>query len=179
MTTTATTETPLSQPSTTRGSQQQEKMGIDIHKALSILSARSSSSSHNHGHVGHDGNCHNPHHHHLDGQVTTTSGAVSSSDKHACGGGCHGDPIPDNVEGMGQTIDLLATKTKDDASDNKTQSFSEEEEEQEKQRFEQQRRLKRKQQIQDELDQMLTRELLQYVMKTQQERVVAYRDYEK
>ena len=173
--TASTSEIPQSQPITTSisttsdDSQPPEKRGIDIHKALSILSARSTS-SHDHHH----------HNHQNHSQVTTTSGSASSSSNHACSGGCHGDPIPDNVEGMGQTIDMLATKS--DGGDN-SESLKEKEQE-EKQRMQQQQlleeqRLKRKQQIQRELDQMSTRELLQYVMKTQQERVAAYRDYEK
>jgi hypothetical protein len=92
-------------------------------------------------------------------------------DHHGC---CHGAQAPDNSKDMGQTIDMTAP-TPLPASE---EIISEEE--QKKQQEERARRAaRRRQEIHAELERMEVRELLQAVMKAQQDRVAAYRDYER
>lgn len=95
---------------------------------------------------------------------------------------CEGETVPDNAIGMGQTIDLLAptvTDKKSDESSGGSSSIDDQEllEEQRK-KLEEERR-KRRLEIQNELNAMCVRELLQQVMKAQQGRVATYRDYER
>lgn len=90
---------------------------------------------------------------------------------HGHEGCCHGTPAPEDAKGMGQTIDMTAPTPTTPA----TEEFPNEEE----QKKLQEERAKRRQEIHDEMERMTVRELLQAVMKAQQDRVAAYRDYER
>jgi hypothetical protein len=160
-TTNPTPEPPTATPSTHPGFrvyQPQQTMGIDIHKALEILSARSQVSHH--------------HHHHHDPSVGT-----GDSQQQQC---CGSTTISDNTIGMGQTIDLLApTTSKDKKSDESSSTTDDQELLEEQRKLLEEERRKRRLEIQNELNAMSMRELLQQVMKAQQGRVATYRDYER
>jgi hypothetical protein len=162
--------TPTPQPTTTTPSthpvlstrQQQQTMGIDIRKALEILSARSQVSHHHH------------HHHHHNPSVGT--GDSQQQQQQQC---CGGDTVPDNTIGMGQTIDLLAPATTKDNESSTSSRIDDQEVLEEQRKLLEEERRKRRLEIQNELNAMSVRELLQQVMKAQQGRVATYRDYER
>jgi hypothetical protein len=151
-------ESPSQEPSASQHLQQQpqKQKGIDIQQALSILSERS-----------------NP---------------ETSADDHNTSGGCgccHGAPAPEHAKAMGQTIDLLADNSNStkmmvvEEGKETMSSLSKEEQEQEEQRLQEERSKERLAQIQNELNGMSDKELLQAILKAQQDRVATYRDYER
>jgi hypothetical protein len=166
----STNPAPTVPPSTHPGlstHQQQQTMGIDIRKALEILSARSQVSHHHHHH-----------HHHHNPSVGTGDSQQQQQQQQCCGG----DTVPDNTIGMGQTIDLLAratTKDKKSKESSTSSSIDDQEVLEEQRKLLEEERRKRRLEIQNELNAMSVRELLQQVMKAQQGRVATYRDYER
>jgi hypothetical protein len=104
-------------------------------------------------------------------QALTILSARTEDPKHTHNhdGCCHGARAPENAKDMGQTIDMV-TPTPLPASEDIPN-----EEEQKKL---QEERARRRQEIHSALERMKVRELLQAVMKAQQDRVAAYRDYE-
>jgi hypothetical protein len=155
----ATAESPSQQPSASPQQQKQHQKGIDIQQALSILSERSNAE---------------------------TSADAHNSDSTSGGCGCcHGAPTPEHAKTMGQTIDLLAenNSTKmmvvEEEDQEATSSLSKEEQEQEEQRLQEERSKERLAQIQKELNGMSDKELLQAILKAQQDRVATYREYER
>jgi hypothetical protein len=95
--------------------------------------------------------------------------ADSSSSKAEDGCGCHGTKPPENAKNMGQKIDLLARK--ETGNEQEEQKISEEKIQQE--------RAKRHEEIQKELNNMGNSELLQALLKAQEDRVKAYQEYER
>jgi hypothetical protein len=89
---------------------------------------------------------------------------------HEYDGCCHGARAPENAKDMGQTIDMTAPTPVPAPEDIPN-------EDEEKKR--QEERVRRRQAIHAELERMKVKELLQAVMKAQQDRVMAYRDYER
>lgn len=89
---------------------------------------------------------------------------------HGHDGCCHGARAPENAKDMGQTIDMAAPTPlpapEEIMIEEEQQKLGEE-------------RARRRQEIHVELERMKVRELLQAVMKAQQDRVAAYRDYER
>lgn len=121
--------------------------GIDIRQALEILSARSTSGDDHH------------HHHH-------PSAAAAAA------GGCshiHPQEVPANAKSMGQTIDLLRENNITDSA--VVQQAQEAEALQNKV---QEERAQRKQELEQKIQSMTVKELLQSVLEAQQERVRTY-----
>jgi predicted DNA binding CopG/RHH family protein len=100
--------------------------------------------------------------------------ADSSSSKAEDGCGCHGTKPPENAKNMGQKIDLLPGKQ--EGNEEEEQKILEEKVEQERA---QQERAKRHEDIRKELNNMGNPELLQALLKAQEDRVAAYREYER
>jgi len=139
-------------------SSSQNKEGIDIRKALEILSARSSS-GHDHPHDGQ---------HNDENQLAGDS--IDSNNQTQCA--CHKDrSAPADGKNMGQVIDLDATASSEVVSQqHKTLEAV-------KQQLAQERS-QRQAEIEKRFNSMTTRELLQAVLETQQQRVVTYRTYD-
>jgi hypothetical protein len=135
---------PLATPSSGRPLE-----GIDIRKALEILSSRN---SHDHSHS-HDHRSHQP------------------------GPGCQVN-APEEAQSMGQTIDLNQESISSEEQAQKeveeiSHSIEEKREELE------QARLNRETEIRAKIESMSVRELLHAVMEAQEGRVLAYRDYDR
>lgn len=127
--------------------QQSQQKGIDIHQALSILSARSSGPSESRP----DGGC-------------------------DC---CHGSHVPEDAKSMGQTIDMLApTSTTTPPSGNETEGESSSIPS-DATTLLQKERTERLEKIRQQLLTMTDKELLQAVIKAQEDRVTTYREYER
>ncbi len=80
-------------------------------------------------------------------------------------GFCQGSQIPESAKTMGQTIDMFASGAKEDEMHDDNRLVDE--------------RTERLSKIRVELDAMTDRELLQTVLKTQEDRVATYREYER
>ena len=161
--TTSAAPPPLHPNTTPSTSTKPNSKGIDIQQALSILSAR--------GAHGHD------HSHAHDNSQSKSGATTKDMGNKACG--CHGDPVPDDADGMGQTIDLLEPSSSNKEEEKATAAVANADEiEKQRQQLAEDRK-QRKIQIQQALDNMSVKELLQHVMKTQQDRVAAYREYER
>jgi hypothetical protein len=93
-----------------------------------------------------------------------------NNDQASC---CHGAPAPESAKSMGQTIDLTAPNSQQPPD---PQEESNNKEQQEKLEHERQ---KIRQEIQLALESLAVKDLLQAVLTAQQDRVAAYRDYEK
>lgn len=96
-----------------------------------------------------------------------TSDSPSSKSDGGCG--CHGSKPPENAKNMGQQIDLLAD----------TATVNEQEEAKIQEAEVQQERAKRHQEIRIELNSMPELELLKTLLQAQEDRVKAYREYER
>jgi|FLMP01.1.fsa_nt_emb hypothetical protein len=107
------------------------KPGIDFHKALAILSDRSSQKTEEH------------------------------KDESSGGCSCHA-PAGDLTSQMGQVIDLQGSSA--GTAENSEVA---------------KRKVERKQDLQDRIRRLSTRQLLQAVLEAQQQRVAAYRDYDR
>ena len=129
---------------------------IDISQALSILAARTEC----------DHSSHDPDH------ATTHNHGIGS---------CHGTTAPEGAKTMGQVIDLADDDSTEVASKrNKEDSTVIDVQEQlakEQERL-QRERAERRKKIQAELETMSVKELLQTVLKTQEDRVATYKKYD-
>lgn len=125
------------------------QQGIDIQQALSILSTRSEPGNDDHDHVNGCG----------------------------CGGG---SGIPEGAKEMGQTLDMLASTSPPVPSTGGGESveLTEEEQAEAKERLRKERD-ERQRKIRKELESMSNTELLQAVLKSQEDRVATYKEYEK
>ena len=102
-----------------------------------------------------------------------TESSSYQNDENGCG--CCGGQVPKNAKQMGQTIDLFGEQTGEpEVNPKQTKEDSEEEE-----KMKQERAKKRREEIQLELNKMSERELLQAILKTQEDRVKTYREYER
>lgn len=100
--------------------------------------------------------------------LSILSARSEPSESHRDGCACchHGSQVPESAKTMGQTIDLFAP------------TKSEKEDHDDVKRLEQERK-ERLERIRVELNTMTDKDLLQAVLKVQEDRVAAYREYER